>query len=100
MKRQQIQTADGGLGANRADKSPKVMKTTNPTDTPLRAARLAAVLSAIRLASMAETTETRIFMLERKRFRPRLDEARRLSEVLGLPLNQLFPEGTQPEVLT
>lgn len=60
-------------------------------------ARLRAGLSAFMLANRAGTTEPRVFMLERRRFRPRHDEAQRLAQVLGLPVNELFPDGTQPE---
>jgi transcriptional regulator with XRE-family HTH domain len=76
------------------------MKTTTNHDQPgipLRTARLRAGLSAIALAMRAGTTEPRIFSLERRRFRPRHDEAYRLAQVLGLPVNELFPDGVQPE---
>lgn len=95
---QTINSDDGrGLGANRADKPPRGMKTTTNQESPLRAARLQLGLTAYQLALKAGTTEPRIFMLERRRFRPRHDEGRRLAAVLKLPVNDLFPDGIQPE---
>jgi ribosome-binding protein aMBF1 (putative translation factor) len=70
-----------------------------PAGTPLRTARLRAGLSAISLAGLSGTTEPRIYQLERRRFRPRNDEAHRLAQALGLPVNELFPDGVQPEWL-
>ena len=63
----------------------------------MRAARLRSEMPAIALAIRAGTTEPRIYMLERRRFRPRHDEAHRLAQVLGLSVNELFPDGVQPE---
>jgi transcriptional regulator with XRE-family HTH domain len=62
---------------------------------PLREARLAAGLTAMRCAEQAATTEARLYQLERRRFRPRPDEARRLAAVLNLTVEKLFPDGVQ-----
>ena len=65
--------------------------------TPLRAARLAAGLSALEAAAPANTTENRLFQLERGRFRPRPEEAAGLAAVLMRPVEELFPNGVQGE---
>jgi DNA-binding XRE family transcriptional regulator len=59
--------------------------------TPMRAARNAAKLTAIQLADVAGTTEDRVYQIERGRFRPRPDEARRLALALGTDTDHLFP---------
>lgn len=63
--------------------------------TPLKNARLATGLTAIELAKIAGTTENRLFQLERGRFRPRALEAAGLSLALDIPIDELFPGGTQ-----
>ena len=67
--------------------------------TNLKAARLRAGLTALRLAELTEggTTENRLFQLERGRFKPRAAEAAALARVFGLAVEALFPEGTQPQ---
>jgi DNA-binding XRE family transcriptional regulator len=49
----------------------------------------------MRCAEQAATTEARLYQLERRRFRPRPDEARRLAAVLNLTVEKLFPDGVQ-----
>ena len=67
--------------------------------TRLKAERLRAGLTALRLAELTEggTTENRLFQLERGRFRPRAVEAAALARALGRSVEDLFPAGTQPE---
>ena len=67
--------------------------------TRLKAERLRAGLTALRLAELTEggTTENRLFQLERGRFKPRAAEAAALANALGMAVEALFPEGTQPE---
>ena len=62
---------------------------------PLKDARIAAGLTALRCAYQAGTTEQRIYQIERRRFRPHEDEALRLSFLLDVPVRNLFPDGTQ-----
>lgn len=62
---------------------------------PLKDARRTAGLTAVRCAELAGTTEPRLYQLERQRFRPRREEAHRLSEVLNVPVKMLFPNGIQ-----
>jgi transcriptional regulator with XRE-family HTH domain len=66
------------------------------THTPLKIARHRARLSALALADKAETTEPRVYALERGRYRPHTDEAERLATALGTTVADLFPGGTQP----
>ena len=65
-------------------------------ETPLRTARVEMNFTARRLADAAGTKEMRIVSLERGRFRPRADEAKRLAAVLVTPVEELFPDGVQP----
>jgi transcriptional regulator with XRE-family HTH domain len=66
--------------------------------TRLKAERLRAGLTGLRLAELTKggTTENRLFQLERGRFKPRAAEAAALARALGLSVETLFPEGTQP----
>ena len=66
--------------------------------TRLKAERLRAGLTGLRLAELPKggTTENRLFQLERGRFKPRAAEAAALARALGLDVETLFPEGTQP----
>lgn len=64
---------------------------------PMREARQAAGLTAIRLAELAASTEQRVFQIERRRYRPKRDEARRIATVLDLPIRKLFPDGVQED---
>ncbi len=59
--------------------------------TALREARRKARLTALQLADVAETTETRVYSVERGRFRPRPDEARRLALARGVDPSEMFP---------
>ena len=59
--------------------------------TELRRARQNRGWTAIHLADLAETTESRVFAVERSRFRPRPDEARRLAAALGADPVEMFP---------
>ena len=60
--------------------------------TPLKAARLASGLTAIKLAELAGTGERRIYSFERRNFRPHVDEALRIAEILHSTPEELFPE--------
>ena len=60
-------------------------------ETPMHKARTAAGLTAIALAEIAGTTEQRVYMVERGRYRPRTDEAARIARVLGVSVEALFP---------
>ena len=66
--------------------------------TNLKAARLRAGLTALRLAELTKggTCENRLFQFERGRFKPRAAEAAALARALGLSVETLFPAGTQP----
>jgi len=59
--------------------------------TQLRIARRAAKLTALQLADAASTLESRVYQIERGRYRPRPDEARRLAEVLEADPAEMFP---------
>ena len=65
--------------------------------TRLKAERLRAGLTGLRLAELTKggTTENRLFQLERGRFKPRAAEAAALARALDLSVEMLFPEGTQ-----
>lgn len=58
----------------------------------LREARQAASLTAYNLGQAAHVREMRVYHLERGRFLPHPDEAKRLADVLGQPVETLFPE--------
>lgn len=66
--------------------------------TRLKAERLRAGLTGLRLAELTKggTTENRLFQLERGRFKPRAAEAAALARALDLSVETLFPAGTQP----
>lgn len=59
--------------------------------TQLRTARQAANLTALQLADAASTLESRVYQIERGRYRPRPDEARRLALALGADPVEMFP---------
>ena len=66
--------------------------------TPLRKARIEKGWTAIRVANESgATSESRLFQLERGRYRPRPAEAVALSMLLGKPVDDLFPGGVQNE---
>ena len=65
---------------------------TNTMRTLLRETRIKAGMSAFVLAEKAGTTEPRIYSFERNRYRPRLDEAKRIASALGEKPEALFPE--------
>lgn len=66
-----------------------------PVRSPMRSARTELGITALDLAEMCGTTEPRVYMLERGRFRPRPDEAVNLARVLGVDVEDLFPGGIQ-----
>ena len=57
----------------------------------LHEARKAAGLTAYQLATAASTREPRIYAFERDRYRPRVDEAQRIADVLHCDAAELFP---------
>ena len=59
---------------------------------PLKTARLASGLTALKLAELAGSNEMRIYSIERGRFKPRVDEALRIAEVLHCTPAELFPD--------
>lgn len=59
--------------------------------TQLRNMRRAANLTALQLADAASTLESRVYQIERGRYRPRPDEARRLALALGADPVEMFP---------
>ena len=54
--------------------------------------RTAKGMTAIQLAESAQTSESRIYNIERGRHRPRPDEARRWAAVLGVSPEVAFPD--------
>ncbi|MFC1452606.1 helix-turn-helix domain-containing protein [Verrucomicrobiota bacterium] len=63
--------------------------------THLRDARRAARLTALQLADAASTLESRVYQIERGRYRARPEEAAALAAVLMRPVDELFPAGVQ-----
>jgi len=58
----------------------------------LKALRLAKGMTAIDLAEKAGLTEIKVYNVERGRYRLSREHAARWSAVLGVPLEQAFPE--------
>jgi len=54
--------------------------------------RTAKGMTAIQLAESAQTSESRIYNIERGRHRPRPDEARHWAAALGIPPEVAFPD--------
>ena len=57
----------------------------------LKAARVAAGMTAFALANAAGTREPRIYSFERERYNPSLSEAKAIAKVLCLNPAELFP---------
>ena len=60
--------------------------------SPLRLARNAAGLRIVEVAALIGTTDVSVWRWEHGRHRPKVEARRRLSKVLGLPEDVLFPE--------
>ncbi len=65
--------------------------------TTLREYRIRAGLSAFALAQKTGNSEIRVYHLERARYRPKQAEAKKFARVLGASVDELFPDGCQPE---
>lgn len=62
----------------------------------LKALRKYAGKTAIQLADEAGTTERRVFAFERGSFKPKQTEAVAIAKIFGVPVEDVFPGGTQP----
>jgi len=52
-------------------------------------------LTAYAIAQQIGTNETRVYAIERGRYRPKKDEAARIAKALGCAVVDIFPHGVQ-----